>query len=105
MQGKTPGAVTPEAFAEYLRCYSEPGGIHAVCEDYRSSVGIDREHTEADRKAGHKVMQPPVAIWGIEGTVGKLFDVEALWNQEADDVSGQALSCGHLIVEEQPDGC
>ncbi len=102
VQSKTPGAVTPEAFAEYLRCYREPGCIHAVCEDYRASVGVDREHTQADAKAGRKVTQPLLVIWGDKGTVGEMFDVVALWKQEADDVRGQGLPCGHLIPEEQP---
>lgn len=103
VQNKTPGAVSPEAFAEYLRCYREPACIHAVCEDYRSSVGVDRNHTDADNKAGRKVTQPLLAIWGDKGTVGQMFDVVALWRQEADDVRGQGLPCGHLIPEEQPD--
>ena len=38
VQGKTPGAVTPEAMAEYIRCYCCKGTIHAVCEDYRRHV-------------------------------------------------------------------
>ena len=33
VQGKTPGAVTPEAMAEYVRCYCCTGTIRAVCED------------------------------------------------------------------------
>lgn len=102
-QSKMPDAVTPEAFAEYLRCCREPGCIHAVCEDYRSSVGIDREQTKADQPARRKVAQPLLAICGNDGTVGKMFDVVALWKQEADDVRGQGLPCGHLIAEEQPD--
>lgn len=103
VQSKTPDAVTPEAFAEYLRCYREPGCIHAVCEDYRASVGVDREQTDDDRKAGRKVQQPLLAIWGDQGTVGELFDVVELWKQEPADVRGQGLPCGHLIAEEQPD--
>jgi haloacetate dehalogenase len=35
VQGKTPGAVTPEAMAEYIRCYCCKGTVRAVCEDYR----------------------------------------------------------------------
>ncbi len=31
VQGKTPGAVTPEVMAEYLRCYCCVGTIRAVC--------------------------------------------------------------------------
>ncbi len=103
-QNKTPGAVSPEAFAEYLRCYNEPACVHAVCEDYRASVTIDRQHTEDDRAQGRKVTQPLCAVWGAKGTVGKLFDVLGLWRQEADDVSGQSLPCGHLIPEEDSDG-
>ena len=103
-QSKTPGAVTPEAFAEYLRCYRLPGCIHAVCEDYRASVTIDRQHTQEDQARGRRVTQPLVALWGGKGTVGKLFDVLALWRKEADDVQGHALPCGHLIPEEDPAG-
>ena len=102
-QSGTAGAVVPEAFTEYLRCYRDPACIHAVCEDYRASVGADREHSEADRTAGRKVGQPLLALWGREGTVGKMFDVLALWRREAEDVRGQALPCGHLLAEERPD--
>jgi len=103
-QSKTPGAVTPEAFAEYLRCYDEPACVHAVCEDYRASVTIDRRHSDEDRAQGHEVGQPLFAIWGAKGTVGVLFDVLGLWRQEAEDVDGRALPCGHLIPEEDPAG-
>ena len=47
--------------------------------------------------------QPLLALWGAEGTVGKLFDVLALWRLEAAAVAGEALPCGHLIPEEAPD--
>ncbi len=103
-QSKTPGAVSPEAFDEYLRCYNDPACVHAVCEDYRASVTIDRQHTEEDRAQGRKVTQPLQAIWGAKGTVGELFDVLAMWRQEAENISGQSLPCGHLIPEEDPAG-
>ena len=39
------GAVfTPEAVAEYLRCFKDPATIHATCEDYRAGAGIDLDH-------------------------------------------------------------
>ncbi len=104
VQSKTPGAVTPAAFRAYLRTYKEPAAIHAVCEDYRAAAGIDSRLLEADRKAGRKATVPLLAIWGQKGTVGELFDVVGLWKQEATDVAGQGLPCGHLIPEEDPDG-
>ena len=75
--------------------------MHAVCEDYRAEVTIDPAILKSDD--GRKVQQPLLALWGAKGTVGKMFDVIALWKQEAANVQGQALPCGHLIPEEAPD--
>jgi haloacetate dehalogenase len=104
IQSKTPGAVTREALAAYIRTYSEPAAIHAVCEDYRAAAGIDSRLLAAARTAGEKMTPPLLAVWGGKGTVGQDFDVVGLWNQEAVTVSGHSLPCGHLIPEEDPDG-
>ena len=45
---RTPGAMEPEAFAEYLRCYDSEATVHAVCEDYRATAGIDLQHDAKD---------------------------------------------------------
>jgi haloacetate dehalogenase len=104
IQSKTPGAVTREALAAYIRTYSEPAAIHAVCEDYRAAAGIDSSLLMAARTAGQKLTPPLLAIWGGKGTVGRDFDVVGLWKQEAVTVSGHPLPCGHLIPEEDPEG-
>ncbi len=104
IQSKTPGAVAPFALADYVRTYSKPAAIHAVCEDYRAAAGIDTDLLAAARKAGQKIRQPLLAVWGAKGTVGEMFDVVKLWQQEAVDVRGHGLPCGHLIPEEDPDG-
>ena len=104
IQSKTQGAVTQEALAAYIRTYSEPAAIHAVCEDYRAAAGIDTRLLTAARAAGQKMTPPLLAIWGGKGTVGQEFDVVGLWKQEAVTVSGHSLPCGHLIPEEDPDG-
>ena len=104
VQGKTPGAVTLEAMAEYIRCYCCKGTIHAVCEDYRAAAGIDLDQDKADDSAGHKIQAPVLALWGEKGTVGKLWDVLATWREKASgSVTGKALPCGHLLPEEQPE--
>jgi haloacetate dehalogenase len=104
IQSKTPGAVTPEALAAYVRTYSEPAAIHAVCEDYRAAAGIDSRLLTASRTAGQKMTPPLLAIWGGKGTVGQEFDVVGLWKQESVTVLGHSLPCGHLIPEEDPEG-
>jgi haloacetate dehalogenase len=103
VQNKTPGALTPEAIAEYLRCYCCTGTIHAVCEDYRAAADIGLEMDEADDKAGKKVTAPLHVLWGGKGVVGKTWDVLATWRAKATQVSGRALDCGHFLPEEQPD--
>jgi haloacetate dehalogenase len=46
-------AFTPEAFAEYLRCFSDPACIHATCEDYRAAASVDLEHHGRWRSKNH----------------------------------------------------
>jgi len=103
VQGKTPGAVTPEAMSEYIRTYCCKGTIRAVCEDYRAAAGADLEMDRADDHAGRKIRAPLLALWGAKGTVGHLWDVLETWRPKASGtVEGEALPCGHLIPEEQP---
>ena len=99
--GKANGAITPEAFAEYLRCFSDPEVIHASCEDYRAAATIDIEH-DADNN-GQKIDNPLLILWGQGGFVGKAYDVLETWREVAVNVSGHAVSGGHFLPEEAPD--
>lgn len=100
-QVRTEGAVGEDAIAEYLRTYQNPETIHAICEDYRASAGIDLEHDEAD--AHRRIAAPLLALWGAKSVVGDLYDVISTWKEKADSVTGCALPCGHAIPEEAPD--
>lgn len=102
-QSRTPGVPDPALTAEYLRCYDDPAGIHAICEDYRAAATIDLAHDRADVAAGRRVTAPLLALWGAKGTVGALYDVEETWRDCAEDVRGAALPCGHVLQEEAPD--
>jgi haloacetate dehalogenase len=95
--------VEPEALAEYERCFARPANIHAACEDYRASAGIDLEHDRASRAAGQKIACDLLLIWGERGVIERLFDPLALWRAQcAAAVTPLRLSCGHFIPEEQP---
>ena len=93
----------PDVLAEYERCAAIPGTSVSICEDYRASASIDLVHDRADAAAGLRLAQPLRVLWGAHGAVGKCFDVQALWRDRADDVSGRALDCGHYLPEEAPD--
>jgi haloacetate dehalogenase len=94
---------TPEAYAEYLRCLSDPATAHGICEDYRASVTIDLEHDREDLAAGRKIACEFLALWGAEGVIEKCFDALAEWRPCAPQVQGGALPCGHYIAEEAPE--
>lgn len=101
-QNKTLGAITPDAYAEYLRCYT-PETVHAVCEDYRASASIDLLHDAAD--ADRKIASPLLVLWGEKGVVGNTYDVLHTWREKSGDgvVRGGSLPCGHYLPEEAPE--
>jgi haloacetate dehalogenase len=89
----------PRALKEYFRCF-DARTIHASCEDYRASAGIDLEHDRAD--LARRLAMPVLAIWGTRGVIGRLFDCAADWREVADDVTGLAVDSGHFVAEERP---
>ena len=93
-------SIAPEAYAEYLRCFSNPATIHATCEDYRAGASIDLEHASADNGL---VECPLLVLWGDRGTVGRIYDVMQIWRAHAVNVSGQSLPAGHFLAEEVPE--
>jgi haloacetate dehalogenase len=93
----------PEALAEYERCFCRAESIHAACEDYRASAGIDLEHDAESREKGHKICCETLVLWGERGVVARLFDPLALWQAQcARTVTGSTLPAGHFIPEELP---
>lgn len=99
--GAIPDAISEPVFAEYLRCFANPGTLHAMCEDYRAAATIDLEHDKAD--LDKKVRCPVLALWGSQGAMGALYDVAATWRERASEVHGKALSGGHYLPEQSAD--
>ena len=90
------------ALAEYERCFT-PAHIHAMCEDYRASAGIDLEHDRASRAAGQHIACDTLVIWGRRGVVHRFFDPPALWQAQCSArVEPLLLDAGHFVPEEQP---
>jgi haloacetate dehalogenase len=97
------GFFDPEAFTEYVRCFNWKT-IRGSCEDYRACPTCDFEMDEADRKAGHKVGNPLLVLWGAKSHTGTVHgDVLAVWRDYATEVTGGPIDCGHYVPEEAPD--
>jgi haloacetate dehalogenase len=95
----------PEALAEYKRCFRNPETIHAICEDYRATFGIDFEMDTKDFEAGRKMGCPVLLLWGATGGVGRNHTPgpAEIWRNYATNIVGaKALSCGHYLSEEAP---
>ena len=101
---------TPEARAEYWRCFQDPDTIRAICEDYRAGATVDFAHDAED--AGQQRIQCPVLVlWGDRGfgaprpSTGpeNMFDPLAIWRGWARDVVGTGIDSGHYLAEENPD--
>ena len=94
----------PAALAEYKRCFRNPATIHAMCEDYRATFGVDLDMDEADFEAGRKIACPVLLLWGATGGVGRNHDSMEIWPRYAADIRGaKALPCGHYLSEEAPE--
>lgn len=92
---------TPEARADYWRCYQNPDTIRAICEDYRAGTTVDLEHDAEDR--GKQIIRCPLLVlWGARGSQPG-FDHLAIWREWATDVRGKGLDSGHFLAEEAPD--
>jgi haloacetate dehalogenase len=95
----------PEALAEYKRCFRNPETIHAICEDYRATAGVDLDMDTKDFAAGRKVECPLLLLWGATGGVGRNSkpDPAEIWQRYASNIVGaKALPCGHYLSEEAP---
>ncbi len=105
---KTPQGLSffdPRALAEYKRCFRDPATIHAICEDYRATHGVDLAMDSEDVAAGRTIDCPVLILWGATGGVGRNRDPDpgAIWRRYASDiVAARALPCGHYLTEEAP---
>src|SRR5262245_1514255 len=93
--------------AAYIEALRDPAHIHAICEEYRAAATLDREHDEADREAGRRIVCPVLVLWSGRGPLNSWYAEEggplALWRAWADDVRGGPLDGGHFFPEEMPE--
>jgi haloacetate dehalogenase len=95
----------PDALAEYKRCFRNPDTIHAVCEDYRATFGVDLDMDTKDFEAGRKIECPVLLLWGATGGVGRNHNPgpAEIWKGYGSNiVDAKAMPSGHYLSEEAP---
>jgi haloacetate dehalogenase len=96
----------PAALEEYKRYMRNPATVHAMCEDYRATAGVDLAMDTKDFEAGKKITCPSLILWGATGGVGRNHDPGPgeIWQRYATDIRrAHAVASGHYLSEEAPD--
>jgi haloacetate dehalogenase len=85
-----------ENYADADRAVANPAVQHAMCEDYRAGLGVDRAADDADRHAGRQITSPLLVLWGIRDDLADLYDNDVLgvWEPWATELSGHGLESG-----------
>jgi haloacetate dehalogenase len=93
-----------ENYADVARVVASPAVQHAMCEDYRAGLGVDRAADDDDRRAGRKIVSPLLVLWGNKDDLAELYGdgVLAIWRTWAPRVIGHSLNTGHHMTEEAP---
>jgi haloacetate dehalogenase len=93
-----------ENFADWRRAIHDPATVHAMCEDYRAGLTVDRAEEESDRAAGRRVRCPTLFLWSEHDDMEELYgDPLAIWSDWAEELSGARIACGHHMAEEAPE--
>jgi haloacetate dehalogenase len=102
-----PEQMGAEAYEDYRRAIHDPATVHAMCEDYRAGLGVDRADDEADRAAGRRIRCPVLVGWAAGDDMRELYgDPVPIWRDWVDTahaVRGVEFDSGHHIAEEAPD--
>ena len=94
-----------EAYDDLSRALHNPAVVHAMVEDYRAGLSVDREADEADRAIGRKITCPTLVVSAQRDEPELVYDDEpaVIWKSWANDVSADSIDCGHHMSEEAPD--
>jgi haloacetate dehalogenase len=98
-------AMGEENHADHLAAIRDPATVHAMLEDYRAGLGVDRAAEEADRAAGRRVTCPTLVLWSARDDLEELHgDPRRIWADWTTDLRGGGpVDSGHHMAEEAPD--
>ncbi len=100
----SPETMGEEAYAEFRAATRDPQTVHAMLEDYRAGLGVDREHDRRDRAEGRRIDCPLLVLWSTHDDMELLYgDPLEVWRAWSTDLCGHGIESGHHLAEEAPD--
>jgi haloacetate dehalogenase len=85
---------------EYRRCWRTREFIRGSSSDYRAAATVDLELDAQDLR--RKVECPALALWGTQGHMHRLFDLQSLWKARCSHLRTETLPAGHFLVDQMP---
>ena len=93
-----------ESWLDFRAAIHDPATVHAMCEDYRAGLTVDRGHDDADRAAGRRVECPTLVLWSSRDDMATLYgDALEVWRPWAREVTAATIDSGHHAAEEAPE--
>ncbi|PJJ73618.1 haloacetate dehalogenase [Diaminobutyricimonas aerilata] len=99
--GADPNSMGAENHAEWLNAVRNPATVHAMLEDYRAGLTVDRADELRDRSSGRRVEPPLLVLQASEENLHA--DVAKVWGRWATDVRHAVIESGHHSAEEAPE--
>ncbi|MEU9574825.1 hypothetical protein AB0D62_34200 [Streptomyces massasporeus] len=94
-----------EAYEDFRSAVHDPATVHAMCEDYRAGLGVDRAHDDTDQRAGRRIDCALQVLWATRDDMADLYgDVLGVWRDWAGSrFDGGPIDSGHHMAEEAPE--
>ena len=100
----SPDHMGAEAYDDLVAALTNPATVHAMCEDYRAGLGVDRQADDSDAAAGRRITCPTLLGYSTRDDLEMLYgDPLAIWRDWADNVRAVTIECGHHMAEEAPE--
>jgi len=105
--GSDPSSFPVAIHSAYVEALRDPQTAHAICEEFRASVTLDRQADQRDRQASRQITQRTLVLWAADGPLDTWYaDVGGplgVWRQWAPQAHGKALAGGHFFPEQNPE--
>lgn len=88
-------------YADLHQAIHNPDTVHAMLEDYRAGLGVDRAADDADQAAGRRITCPTLVLWSTGDDLPALYgDVLAVWRPWTTQLVGKPIDSGHHMAEQ-----
>ena len=101
-----PALMGEEAYEDLRLALHDPKTVHAMCEDYRAGLGVDRAVDEADRAAGRRIACPTLVLWATRDDLERPVrrrPRRLAWISGQRSCLGERIESGHHMAEEVPE--